>query len=118
MGNPVVQWQILARNPDQAMDFYRQVFGWSVSTDNALGYRQVDTGAGRGIQGGIWPIPPEGMPAATLYVEVENLEEAVQRATSLGATVAIPPQQLPDGDAMAVIVDPEGIAFGLMRPAP
>jgi predicted enzyme related to lactoylglutathione lyase len=116
MGQPVIQWQVLSHNPDKLFAFYKEVFGWEMSANNALGYREIDTGSERGIKGGMWPIPEEAPSAVSLYVEVENVEEAVERATSLGATVAIPPQNLPDGDSMAVIVDPEGIAFGLFKP--
>jgi predicted enzyme related to lactoylglutathione lyase len=69
MGQPVVQWQILAKNPDQLASFYSKVFGWKANSDNALGYRTIETGADRGINGGIWPAPPEGRPMVTLYVE-------------------------------------------------
>ena len=31
--------------------------------------------------------------------------------------VLIPPQKLPDGDEMALILDPEGLSVGLMKPA-
>jgi hypothetical protein len=39
MGQPVVQFQILARNPDALTAFYAKLFGWQVNADNAMGYR-------------------------------------------------------------------------------
>ncbi|MBV9960483.1 MAG: hypothetical protein JO360_18795 [Acidobacteria bacterium] len=117
MGQPVIQWQILSKMPEQLSEFYRQLFGWETNADNALGYRMVATGSERGIQGGIWPAAPEGRAMVTLYVEVENIAEQIERAIELGAQVVIPPQKLPDGDEMAVITDPEGLTFGLVKPA-
>jgi uncharacterized protein len=117
MGQPVVQWQILSKMPDQLTEFYNQLFGWEMNTDNALGYRTVNTCSERGIKGGIWPAPPEGRAMVTLYVEVDDVAERVSRAVELGAVVIIPPQKLPDGDEMAVITDPEGLVVGLLRPA-
>ncbi len=117
MGQPVVQWQILSKMPDKLSEFYRQLFGWETNTDNALGYRTVDTGSARGISGGIWPAPPDGRAMVTLYVEVDDVPEQVKKAVELGAMVVIPPQKLPDGDEMAVITDPEGLTVGLVRPA-
>jgi hypothetical protein len=35
----------------------------------------------------------------------------------LGGKVIIPPQMLPDGDELAVILDVEGIPVGLFKPA-
>ena len=51
-----------------------------------------------------------------LFVEVEDVSAAVDQATQLGGKVLIQPQTLPDGDEMAMILDPEGISFGLFKP--
>jgi predicted enzyme related to lactoylglutathione lyase len=115
MGNPVAQFQILSRNPETHSRFYEKLFGWAIRADNALGYRMATTGAKKGIDGGFWPAPPEGKSMVTLYLEVEDVVAHVARARELGATVVIPPQKLPDGDEMAVVLDPEGIPVGLMK---
>lgn len=117
MGQPVLQWQIISKNPDQAVDFYCRLFDWSVNTDNALGYRMIETHSGRGAEGGVWPCPPEGHPTVVLYVAVDDVAAYVEKASQLGASVIIPPQKLPEGDEMAVIRDPEGLAVGLFKPA-
>jgi uncharacterized protein len=109
---PVRQFQILARNPAQAAAFYQQVFGWTFSADNALAYREIETG---GIRGGIWPAPQDGHGMAQLFLEVPDVRAAVIAAENAGAKVVIPASVLPDGDEMAVIVDPEGLTFGLFR---
>ena len=116
MGQPVLHWQILAKDPDKAAEFYKSLFGWRVNAANSLGYRMVDTNS-EGVNGGIWPAPPEGVGMVSLYVEVDDVSRHVARAIELGAKVIIPAQKLPDGDEMAVILDTEGIPFGLMRRA-
>jgi predicted enzyme related to lactoylglutathione lyase len=117
MGNPVTHFQILSKKPDEAARFYATFFGWRVDSTNPLGYRTIDTGARTGATGGIWPAPPEAQALITLYVEVDDVATQVGRATQLGGRVVVPPQTLPEGDEMAVILDPEGIPFGLMRRA-
>jgi len=114
-GRPVTQWQMITRDPEQAAAFYSTLFGWTIDMDNALGYRQVRTGAGRGIDGGIWPAPPGAPAFVQLFVEVEELEGSVAQATALGAEVIMPPQALPDGDVLAILRDPSGMPFGMMR---
>jgi hypothetical protein len=116
VGNPVVQWQIVAKDPDAVARFYSALFGWKVQTDNALGYRVVETGNGRGINGGVWPSPPEGHNLVQLFVEVEDIDAALIKATSLGASVIVPKSELPDGDALAIVLDPAGLSFGMYRP--
>jgi predicted enzyme related to lactoylglutathione lyase len=116
MGQPVVRWQILSKNPEQLAQFYTQLFGWTINTDNALNYREVDTkSSGRGINGGIWPAPPEGHSMVSLYVEVDDVAACLESAQKLGGKVIIGPQKLPDGDEMAVMIDPEGIPVGLVK---
>lgn len=107
---PVQQFQILARNPQRAAEFYQRVFGWTVQADNALAYRTVKTG---GMDGGIWPAPPEGHGLAQLFLAVPDVKTAARAATDAGGTVVIPPTTLPDGAELCVIVDLEGIPFGM-----
>jgi predicted enzyme related to lactoylglutathione lyase len=117
MSAPVVQWQLVATNPDELVKFYRDLFGWSISNKNAMGYRQVTTGDG-GINGGVWPSPPDGHSFVQLLVGVADVESAVRRALELGAAIIVPPTTLPDGDTLAVLKDPFGVTFGVMRHSP
>jgi uncharacterized protein len=114
MNAPVLQWQLVAANPDQAAQFYGDLFGWTITNRNAMGYRQVAAGEG-GISGGVWPAPPGGPSFVQLFVGVPDVEQSVAKAVELGARVVVPPTTLPDGDVMAVLADPGGVTFGLMR---
>jgi predicted enzyme related to lactoylglutathione lyase/transcriptional regulator with XRE-family HTH domain len=114
-GRPVVKWQMIARDPERLAAFYAELFGWKIDAENALHYREVNTGSPRGIGGGIWPAPPEAPSFVQLFVEVSDLEAAVAQARALGAEVIVPPQELPDGDALAIVKDPAGIPLGMTR---
>jgi predicted enzyme related to lactoylglutathione lyase len=115
MNNPVMQFQILAKSPDETAAFYTALFGWRIDTNNALGYRQIDTGSAEGIQGGIWPAPPHTPNFVQLFVGVPDVSVAVSAAVRLGAKTIIPATVLPEGDEMAVLLDPHGMAFAVMR---
>jgi predicted enzyme related to lactoylglutathione lyase len=114
MACPVMQWQILAKDPEGASAFYAGLFGWRVNSDNPLGYRVVDTGSTDGIHGGIWPSPAEGHNFVQLFIQVDSVTDYVQKAERLGARAIIPPQTLPEGGVLAIMQDPQGIPFGLM----
>jgi predicted enzyme related to lactoylglutathione lyase len=118
MGNPVAHWQMVSKDPEALTRFYASLFGWRVKTTNALGYREVDTQNPRGINGGVWPSPPGGGSMVQLFVEVDDVEAYVAKAIGLGATVIVPNSVLPDGDAIAVLLDPTGLSFGVYRPRP
>lgn len=117
MPNPVMRWQIVSPQSERLAEFYTRLFDWEVHRDNMLGYAMVDTGTERGIPGGIWPAPPEAPTFAQLFVEVDDCAAYVARATTLGATVLVAPQALPDGDVMAILKDPAGLSFGVMQAA-
>lgn len=110
--HPIVQWQIVTRDPAAAEAFYTRLFGWRVHSDNALGYRQVETG---GLEGGFWPAPPDAHDFVQLFVAVDDLAGTIERAVAIGAQVIVPATELPDGDGMAILRDPVGIAFGMVR---
>ena len=59
MGNPVTQFQIISKTPDETARFFAELFAWKFDANNPMGYRRIDTGSSDGIQGGIWPAPPQ-----------------------------------------------------------
>jgi uncharacterized protein len=113
MADPVVQWQIIATDPEAVTRFYGTLFGWKTSTGNALGYREVDTGE-HGVPGGVWPAPPGATNFVQLFVRVDDVAQCVAEASRLGATTIVPPAALPDGQTMAILRDPHGMPFGIM----
>jgi uncharacterized protein len=115
MGNPVVQFQILSKAPEETARFYSKLFGWRVNADNPLGYREISTGSEEGIQGGIWPAPPQAFNFVQLFVAVASVRAFCDRAEEAGAKVVIPYTVLPDGGEMAVLHDPQGMAFGIVK---
>jgi predicted enzyme related to lactoylglutathione lyase len=115
MGNPVMQFQILSKEPDQTARFYSALFGWTVNANNPMGYRQINTGSTEGIQGGIWPAPPQAPNFVQLFMAVQDVKASVQEAEKLGAKLLIPPTMLPEGDEMAVLLDPQGMSFAVWR---
>jgi predicted enzyme related to lactoylglutathione lyase len=117
MPNPVIRWQIVSPEPDVAARFYQQLFGWDLPTANAMGYRELKTGAipAAPVDGGIWPAPPGQGPFVQLFIEVADVDASATKAQSLGAKVIVPTSILPDGDTMAVLTDPTGLPFGICR---
>ncbi len=117
MPSPVIQFQILSHTPDETAQFYVKLFGWTVRPDNPLGGMLVRTGSDAGIQGGIWPAPPEAANFVQLFVAVEDVKAAVKKAEELGARLMVPPTIVAGGDEMAVVLDPQGMSFAVCKSA-
>ena len=112
-----MQFQIISKAPEDTARFYSALFEWTIDANNAMGYRQIRTGSDRGIQGGIWPAPPQAPAFVQLFMAVDDVAASVEKAVTLGAKVLIPATTLPEGDVMAVLHDPQGMSFALWRQA-
>lgn len=87
-----------------------------MNANNPLQYRQIDTRSSEGIQGGIWPAPPEASNSVQFFVTVEDVQAIVKQAELLGAKLLIGPTTLPEGDEMAILLDPQQMSFGIWKP--
>ncbi|MEM7097974.1 MAG: VOC family protein [Pseudomonadota bacterium] len=117
MGNPVVHFEIISSNSDEAQQFYANLFGWSFNSDNPLQYGAADTGNGEGgLGGGIGqPYPGTDDTYVTFYIGVQNVADTLQQVIASGGSVAMPVIELPGGLKMAQFSDPFGARVGLLE---
>ncbi len=114
--------ELSTRDPEKAIDFYTKLVGWEVQPmpDGAMAYWTVSI-AGQG-EGGIMPMPemvPAEVPAYWLpYFATDDLEATVAKAKELGGRVLVEPTVVPEMVTFAVLTDPVGAAFAVMRPFP
>ena len=116
MGQPVAFFEIISPDHERAQKFYRELFGWEVAADPAMGgYGLVDTGAGEGaIGGGIGPGEAPGEKSVKIYMRVDDLDASLDRAERLGGKRLVPPTDLPEGyGRFAIFTDPDGNQVGL-----
>ena len=72
-------------------------------------------GRDRFTYGGVMKKPEDmGWPSHWLhYISVENADEATERATKAGASVMMPPMDVPGGGRIAIMTDPQGAMFAV-----
>jgi len=107
---------------DAAQRFYESVFGWTTRDMGPEygGYRifHRDHDEPNGIAG-LMTNPSPDIPAYwSPYVGVEDPDATVARAKELGATIAVEPMDIPNVGRFAVIRDPQGATFGIIRGEP
>lgn len=117
MGKPVVYFEVLGKDHDALNAFYSDLFGWKASpVGEGAPYSLIDTGSEGSIPGGVGEAA-DGTEHVTFYVEVDDLDEALGRAESLGGKRKLGPTDFPGGQ-FAQFTDPEGHTIGLWKAAP
>jgi len=88
-GEPVEWFEVIGSDPVRTQQFYADLFGWTVESSGIPGYAVVDTGTGRGIQGGLGG----GVDArwATVYAGVADVDLTLSRAEKLGGSRILDP---------------------------
>jgi uncharacterized protein len=114
MGQPVVHWEINAKDARTLGKFYAQLFAWNVDSSEP-DHAYVETDSDEGIDGSIVQTDPGDPTGITFYVHVEDIAEAIAKAEKLGGRVAMEPTEMPDGVTLAVLEDPEGNQVGLVQ---
>lgn len=100
-----MHWSIDAIDPAGQRAFYSAMFNWNVG-DGV--FMPIDPGFGGPEPGPGGHIQPGEAPRVTLYVQVRDLRESLDRAEELGGTIVSEPFQLPGQPTLAQITDPEG----------
>ena len=113
MPNPVIHWEITGKDAPKLQQFYADLFGWNVNSDNPMNYGLVDTQTEEGINGGI-ANEGEAATRVTIYVQVNDLQAHLDKAESLGGKTILPPTVIPDTVTLAMFTDPEGNIMGMV----
>jgi uncharacterized protein len=120
MGQPVVHFEVMAKDADATRNYYGELFGWEFETNPELNYGLVDRNTnpdGIGIAGGIGGAPEGYDGHVTFYVEVPDVEEALQKAESLGGSRMMGPDVVTEGVEIGLLQDPEGRTVGVIKAA-
>ena len=115
MAHPVMWFEVFGKDGGKLQQFYGRLFGWTINADNPMKYGVVDTGAGRGIPGGVGQVQNGGRAWVTFYVETPNITASLAEAVRLGGKTIMPRTVTPDV-IMGVFEDPEGHVIGLVEP--
>jgi len=117
-----VWYELLTADARAAKAFYDPVVGWDIeaTASNPMNYRMI--GVAGGNAGGVMELTPEmreqgAKPIWLGYVGVDDVDETVAKAESLGAKSMMPAFDVPGVGRLAMIADPQGIPIYVMRGA-
>ena len=76
MSKPVVHFEIGCDNLSETVDFYKDIFNWTIKAkDNSA---SIDTGIGNGIPGHITELGHDPRKYINIYIETETLNQDLQ----------------------------------------
>ena len=104
---------------DGAERFYTEVFAWTTSDmgPDFGGYRIFNRGE-TGVAG-LMALPDDSMqPHWQPYVAVDDPDATVAKAKELGGSTLAEPMDVPTVGRIAVLRDPQGATFGIIKPNP
>ena len=113
--------ELTTTDTTKAGKFYSGLFGWGIdaktfgSTDYTI-FQNGDRGAG-----GMFKLTPDmaGVPPFWLvYFAVDECDAKVKKATELGATTIKPAADIPTVGRFAILQDPQGAAFAIIKTEP
>src|SRR5579862_8422916 len=115
--DPKFCWnELITPDAGASSAFYSKLFGWKTEAFNK-GADYVLFKNSEENTGGMMKMP-DGPSHWLPYVVVTDCEASVRKAESLGARIAVPAKDIPTIGRIAVLVDPQGAALGIIKPIP
>jgi predicted enzyme related to lactoylglutathione lyase len=121
VGQPVVHFEVVGKDGDKLHRYYSELFGWEIQADNPMKYGMVDAKGNKslsgdtGIGGGVGQGPEGYGGHVTFYVAVPDVEEALQKAESLGGSRVMGPEDIMGMVVLGQFKDPEGNLIGVVK---
>lgn len=111
---PVVFFEIRTKDASNMRAFYREMFNWKIDENDFVARIAPGVGPPEEGVGGII-LPNDTSPGVSIYVQVRDLRESLEKAGRLGGKKTADPFDVPNGPTIAQIADPEGNLIGLIQ---
>ncbi|HEX7822188.1 MAG TPA: VOC family protein [Sphingobium sp.] len=116
-----IWYELLTGDADAAQAFYGKVIGWTVADSGQPGMDYRIVNAGGASVGGLMGITPDmaakgARPAWLGYVAVDDVDKVVESIAHGGGNVAMPATDIPNVGRIALVTDPQGAHFYVMKP--
>ena len=112
MAHPVVHFEIGCRDVAKTQQFFGDLFGWTTQRTGPAA--TIDTGSQQGVPGHMTALGHEPQHYKIFYVEVEDVQAYLDKATSLGGKTLVPPVKTPIG-TFGWFSDIDGNMIGLLK---
>lgn len=114
MQKPVVHFEIGCDNLSETVEFYKEIFNWTISPKNNSA--KIEHNGEYGIPGHITELGHEPRNYINIYIETTDIVEDLKRIESKGGKKLVGPIELPDGRTFAWFQDIARNTVGLITP--
>jgi uncharacterized protein len=118
MGQPVVHFEVISKDPEGLRKFFGELFDWQFGDPmGPTDYTMVERNTNRdgvGIAGGVGGVPEGYDGHVTFYVQVPDVGAALEKAESLGGKRMMGPDSVPNGPTIGLFSDPQGHVIGVV----
>ena len=119
----VTVWhELMSSDPERAKKFYREVIGLTTEPLEGAPFPYTLWLQNGAPVGGLVPPPDQqtGWPSGpkphwVSSFATADVDQAVEKAQTLGGQVLLPPTDIPEFGRAAVLKDPEGAVFGIFQ---
>ena len=119
-----IWYELMTTDPQGAKAFYDSVVGWNIGEPmpGPVEYRMIGRSDG-GNAGGVLTLTDDmqqhgARPTWLGYICVDHVDEAVASIESAGGKTLMPASDIPDVGRIAMVADPQGAPFYVMKPKP
>ena len=119
-----IWYELMTTDADGAKAFYDAIVGWNFGegAEEYQGYRMISTTDG-GFAGGVMPLTAEmqehgARPTWLGYLNVTDVDDKVASVEAAGGRALMGPMDIPNVGRIAMVADPQGAPFYVMKPIP
>lgn len=119
-----IWYELLTPDPVAAKTFYDAVVGWNIEAQPSgeMDYRMIGRADG-GNAGGVMRLTDEmrghgARPTWLGYIAVDDVDASVASIEQAGGKALMPAFDIPDIGRIALVADPQGVPFYVMRATP
>ena len=120
MGEPgSLGWnELISTNEDQALSFYKALFGWNADRTEMPGMTYTIFKQGEAMIAGSMAQPKQMAGAPSLwgvYFSVADADKSAEKVIAMGGKILNPPMDIPGIGRFAVAADPQGAMFSMIK---
>jgi hypothetical protein len=119
-----IWYELMTPDPEGSKAFYDALVGWNIEAQSQFpnGYRMIGRSDGK-FAGGVLPLNDEmqqhgARPAWLGYILVADVDRSVAKIEQAGGKTYMPAFDIPDVGRVAMVADPQGATFYIMKPIP